>query len=549
MKTAFRRLIVLLLALLTLASLPVTALAQSNYRYPSDQYFVMDESQTKGFTVQVSSSANYSGSCKNRDKMLAQGYDSFVYEANGQYRVMCGKFRTQDEAIHYKESICSNTDRKKAYVTNLYVPDWAYTEFAEIYSTDPLNNQGEGYTAWEQPSGPYYDGDQAGSTRLVYTVQFSSGTSFHGSEQHRDDMIAQGFDAFVYKKNGKYRTLSGQFETKQEAENRCSAIKKYTDQSDAYVTTVELPTSYVSYQAAQAQDSYYAIYQNLLLDFNWAWNYLPRDDAEVLAGSGSSALDYRYYVSDVDANGVDDLIIVDVVAIYEGVWAVFSCNKGGAYLMGWGAAFSTPLVSVCQEKGALAMQSYYKGVGSCSLFYFRNGQMTDEKNATIPSDDYIEVYPTDADRNAFGYYVNLTGYEVGDFSRLAGRSGQHSGNAAPASAPASTAGGYTWESIWDAADSAAANSSKYSTVSDKNVELEVPPTSQLLSNPFLMKAYAEKNGKAIYIMPKPVPGNGNLGKVSHGELVTILAENDYYYFFVTADGRAGWNGKSYFTNP
>ena len=50
-------------------------------------------------------------------------------------------------------------------------------------------------------------------------------------------------------------------------------------------------------------------------------------------------------------------------------------------------------------------------------------------------------------------------------------------------------------------------------------------------------------------MPRPQPGNGTLGKVTHGDLVTILAETEYYYFFVTEDGRAGWNGKSYFAEP
>jgi hypothetical protein len=37
--------------------------------------------------------------------------------------------------------------------------------------------------------------------------------------------------------------------------------------------------------------------------------------------------------------------------------------------------------------------------------------------------------------------------------------------------------------------------------------------------------------------------------VVQDETVTVLAENEYYYFFVTRDGRAGWNGKSFFKDP
>lgn len=128
---------------------------------------------------------------------------------------------------------------------------------------------------------------------------------------------------------------------------------------------------------------------------------------------------------------------------------------------------------------------------------------------------------------------------------------------APASTPAPTAAPvtadpgrtYTSAGVLADAQAAAERDSHYSTVSEKDVELEVPADSAFLRTPFVKKVYAGEEGKAIYIMPKPIPGNGTLGTVAHGEQVTVLAENPYYYFFVTRDGRAGWNGKSFFKDP
>ena len=101
MKMTIRRLLALLLAVATLVALPAAAEADGETRYPADQYFVKDESQTWGYAVQVSSSTNYSGSCKNRDKMLALGYDSFVYEVGENTRLICICFKFDKFAKDY----------------------------------------------------------------------------------------------------------------------------------------------------------------------------------------------------------------------------------------------------------------------------------------------------------------------------------------------------------------------------------------------------------------------------------------------------------------
>jgi len=239
-----KRLLALTLGFLALISLPAEARAAGS-RYPDNQLFEEDSSLTKGTTVQVSASKDLEGAKKRRSQMLEAGYDCFLYYEGSYYRVMCGKFHSSEPAKHYRDHICSHTDREQAYLTNVYLPDWAYQEFEDIYRTDPFNTQGQGYTAWEKPSGPYYDGDSASGTRKVYTVQVSHGTNFRRQEEHRDELIAAGFDAFVYKHSGSYASMSGMFGSAEEAQRRCEAIKTYTSQTDAYVTTVNFPTSSV----------------------------------------------------------------------------------------------------------------------------------------------------------------------------------------------------------------------------------------------------------------------------------------------------------------
>ena len=57
-----------------------------------------------------------------------------------------------------------------------------------------------------------------------------------------------------------------------------------------------------------------------------------------------------------------------------------------------------------------------------------------------------------------------------------------------------------------------------------------------------------KNG-CIYFMPRAELGHGTLGVVDTGTPVTILARQNGLYFFMTDDGRMGWNGPVFFTKP
>ena len=68
-------------------------------------------------------------------------------------------------------------------------------------------------------------------------------------------------------------------------------------------------------------------------------------------------------------------------------------------------------------------------------------------------------------------------------------------------------------------------------------ELKLPAESSYLSEP-----YRARLSNNIYIMPIPELGHGHLGIVDKGTDVAVVAKRNGYVFFVTYDGRMGWNG-------
>lgn len=85
--------------------------------------------------------------------------------------------------------------------------------------------------------------------------------------------------------------------------------------------------------------------------------------------------------------------------------------------------------------------------------------------------------------------------------------------------------------------------------SSTGVALEYPKDKEYFDAPFYRYVATSPAGNsAIYLLPKPESGNGNLGKVYDGQTVWIFAERGSYYFFKTGDGRQGWSAKKYFTS-
>ena len=64
----------------------------------------------------------------------------------------------------------------------------------------------------------------------------------------------------------------------------------------------------------------------------------------------------------------------------------------------------------------------------------------------------------------------------------------------------------------------------YSTVSNRGVKLVLPREKEYLDEPFQARVESGVNGGSIYFMPKPQKGNGHLGTVDSGTIVTILAK-------------------------
>ena len=84
------------------------------------------------------------------------------------------------------------------------------------------------------------------------------------------------------------------------------------------------------------------------------------------------------------------------------------------------------------------------------------------------------------------------------------------------------------------------------TVSNKGEAIEYPAEIDFYSEPFSATVKASRSNGSIYIMPKPKSGNGNLGTVRNGTVVTIWATRNGCYFFETPDGVMGWNGTQFF---
>ena len=87
---------------------------------------------------------------------------------------------------------------------------------------------------------------------------------------------------------------------------------------------------------------------------------------------------------------------------------------------------------------------------------------------------------------------------------------------------------------------------EYSTTSNRGVDLEYPGAGYYYYIPFAAQVQAYRENGAIYLMPMPEPGHGNLGTVATGTTVLVLAEKNGFFFVVTGDGRYGWNWNEWF---
>ncbi len=94
------------------------------------------------------------------------------------------------------------------------------------------------------------------------------------------------------------------------------------------------------------------------------------------------------------------------------------------------------------------------------------------------------------------------------------------------------------------------DSGKYVTKSDKNVKLRIPSSKEYFQRPYRAEVNNGKSSGRIYLMPIPTNDtnnrNGNLCVVSIQKQGWIVASNGPYSFFISDEGKMGWNGSVYF---
>ncbi len=244
MKNSFRSGLSLLLALLMLCTLAGTALAEDpGSPYPDEQFYQADEGETEIFTVQVSAGPNLSGAEFLRSQMLKAGFDCFVYQTEGGYRIMCGKFTDRDNAVLYRDMIREETEQKNAYVTEAMLQDAVIKDFAEQFKQDPMVRDVR-FNGWETPTGAFVDMTaNEEETKTLFVVLYSSGDDFKHVEARRDELVEKGFDACVVKVPSFYYVIAGAFENRDDAKAIRDQIRQATGRWGTGVTVMELPGS------------------------------------------------------------------------------------------------------------------------------------------------------------------------------------------------------------------------------------------------------------------------------------------------------------------
>ncbi len=86
----------------------------------------------------------------------------------------------------------------------------------------------------------------------------------------------------------------------------------------------------------------------------------------------------------------------------------------------------------------------------------------------------------------------------------------------------------------------------YTDTSNRGAKLEEPEAGNYFKSPFWCRLFKSDYIEAMYIMPQPEKGHGNLGSVMTGSRVFVLGEQDGFFFFMTTGGQRGWAWHEWF---
>ena len=200
-KTRGMRLLSFALTLAIVLTLGVSAFAEGSYA--ADQSYTQDKSQENVYAVKLRSAVGES--CEElRDRLLAAGFDAYLYETDGKTVVMCGKFRSMSDAVACREEI---------------------SEAAE-----PAAEASAG--ALQQTAGSE-----------VYTVALATMQDISYAEALAEKMQKAGFDAFIQPSGYGYRVMSGKFRDICNTLNYRDCIWSNTSCTDTIIVTTLVPDS------------------------------------------------------------------------------------------------------------------------------------------------------------------------------------------------------------------------------------------------------------------------------------------------------------------
>lgn len=186
-------LIAMLVGILPAAFADGAAAGSGTGNYTPAQYYVYDEYGTKVYTVQFSAGEVLQGAEKNRDAMLAAGYDAFVYKQGAVYYIMSGKFRSYADANSYRSKVEKVKGAEDGFITFAMLPEWAVTDFESAYYGMPaifLNDAasfGAGKGDYRQSNGnPLLSGAYRDWSDYGWSISIPSSFSVYDeSSEHR----------------------------------------------------------------------------------------------------------------------------------------------------------------------------------------------------------------------------------------------------------------------------------------------------------------------------------------------------------------------------
>ena len=215
--------------------------------FEADQFYTEGHGSSAVYTVQLAATNVLENAEALRDRMLNEGFDSFIYLYNDNYRVMCGKFTEGYDASCYSESIHGYSSNDQAYVTSAVLPEESVKAFSDAFYPHVTISQDRTVmqTYWEKPTGAFFR-EEGPNSAYIFTIQCSTGTSFQGAEANRDAMIARGYPSFVFKCDLHYKNMVGAFSSLNDAYTFLESFVAATGLNNAIVVGVSIPAAEVA---------------------------------------------------------------------------------------------------------------------------------------------------------------------------------------------------------------------------------------------------------------------------------------------------------------